>query len=182
MELDRLIHFPGLPSRTHSRMANLRGFQREYWEAGKRLCLVLPHESSVVAISGIEDFRASSPRQTVGEILAQLKWEDQADLLSQAEAFVKLFTSDNTSDHDSLALAFSARDIIIDLVSLVGSARHQYQHSRTEFPSSQLSELLEYWSNCTLLKQSDVVRNSGPNEVLIQGKCRVVELEHFAIN
>lgn len=182
MELDRLIHFPDLPSRTHSRMANLRGFQREYWEAGKRLCLVLPHESSVVAIAGIEDFRACSARQTVGEILAQLKWAEPAELLSHADAFVKLFTSDNTSDHDSLAAAFSARDIIIDLVSLVGSARRQFQHSKTTFPSSQFSELLEYWSKCTLLKQSDAVRNSDLNEVLIQGKCRVVELEEFAID
>ena len=41
---------------------------------------------------------------------------------------------------------------------------------------------MEYWDKCTLIEHKDAVGPGYPNEVLIQGKCRVVEIQDFSIH
>jgi hypothetical protein len=57
MEIDRFLHFPHLPSRNYSSMANLLGFQPQYLSGGKkRVYLILPEKGARVALSAIRDF------------------------------------------------------------------------------------------------------------------------------
>jgi hypothetical protein len=183
MELDRLMHFPKIPSRNLSYMGNSGGFQEQYWNADQRLCLIIPHESSLVAISGTEDFRLSTPKEAVEFILEGLKWKGRAEKLRFKEAFDTLFSSEHPAGKELTDLAFSMRDIIVEIISFVGATRQIYRNSGTKhtLPQSYI-ELLEYWDKCTLIENKDTIGHSFPSEVLIQGKCRVVEIQDFSIH
>ena len=183
MELDRLMHFPKVPSRNLSYMANSDGFQEQYWNADQRLCLIIPHESSLVAISGTEDFRLSAPKQAVEFILDGLKWKDRAEKLRFKDAFDTLFSLENPAGNELTDLAFSMRDIIVEIISFIGATRQIYRNPGTKHTLPQsYKELMEYWDKCTLIEHKDAVGPGYPNEVLIQGKCRVVEIQDFSIH
>jgi len=167
LELQRLMFYPGYPSRQHSLFANLGGYQQrilnEYPES--HVFLVLPHESASVSISGIMDFKVPDPEQLcvfVQEALrSRFSGSQSIDLRQLAESKSK-YPKEDYIYHHRLA----------ELMELFGS---WFQSEPDDVP--ELSFVLRFWRASFLAKDGICAVAGSGQEAVIQGPVRYVEMD-----